>query len=27
MEEILWNLFKETGDINYYLFACKLKAK
>ncbi len=23
--EIIWNLFKETGDIRYFLLANKLK--
>jgi len=27
MEDILWDLFKQTGNINYYLLACRLKAK
>lgn len=24
MEEILWKMFKETGDIKYYLFIKRL---
>ncbi len=27
MEEILWKLFKETGNINYYLFQQKMKQR
>ncbi len=27
MKEISWNLFKETGDIKYYLFYLSLKGE
>ena len=25
MEEVLWNLFKKTGDIKYFILMNKLK--
>ncbi len=27
MKKILWNLFKETGDIKYYLMFSKMEDK
>lgn len=27
MENILWNLFKKTGDVKYYLFVKNLESK
>jgi len=27
MDDVLWKLFKETGEINYYLLAKKIKEK
>lgn len=27
MEDLLWKLFKETGDIKYFLFKQKMKEK
>ena len=27
MDELIWKLFKETGDVKYFLFLQKIKEK